>query len=158
MNLIRFACRFFSSFFRHVYHRFLIKWLVWIVGFNRNGAKGSRFNAIMRPFWKPAHAINKQRFFHKCENDHYQMKRSWYFLFLFCLKHKLWAHVRVLTRTHNLWFRAKIRKMYILYVNRQCQVHLSRNMRKPTMWFLTRSDTNQAIQLLEIARVLKFCI
>ena len=48
--------------------------------------------------------------------------------------------------------------MYILYVNRQCQVHLSRNMRKPTMWFLTRSDTNQAVQLLEMARVLKFCI
>ena len=31
-------------------------------------------------------------------------------------------------------------------------------MRKPTMWFLTRSDTNQAVKLLEMARGLKFCI
>ena len=31
-------------------------------------------------------------------------------------------------------------------------------MRKPTMWFLTRSDTNQAVQPLEMARGLKFCI
>ena len=31
-------------------------------------------------------------------------------------------------------------------------------MGKPTMWFLTRSDTNQAVQLLEIARGWKFCI
>ena len=34
---------------------------------------------------------------------------------------------------------------------------VSRDMRKPTMWFLTRSDTNQAVQLLEMARGLKFC-
>ena len=33
---------------------------------------------------------------------------------------------------------------------------MSRIMRKPTMWILTRSDTNQAVQLLEIARDLKF--
>ena len=32
------------------------------------------------------------------------------------------------------------------------------NMRKPTMWILTRSDTNQAVQPLEMARGLKFCI
>ena len=31
-------------------------------------------------------------------------------------------------------------------------------MRKPTMWILTRSDTNQAVQPLEMARGLKFCI
>ena len=31
-------------------------------------------------------------------------------------------------------------------------------MRKPTHWILTRSDTNQAVQPLEIARGLKFCI
>ena len=36
--------------------------------------------------------------------------------------------------------------------------HLSRNVRKPTMWILTRSDTNQAVQPLEKARGLKFCI
>ena len=34
--------------------------------------------------------------------------------------------------------------------------YLSRDMRKPTMWFLTRSDINQAVQPLEIARGLKF--
>ena len=31
-------------------------------------------------------------------------------------------------------------------------------MRKPTFWFLTRSDTNQAVQLQKIARGLKFQI
>ena len=31
-------------------------------------------------------------------------------------------------------------------------------VRKPTFWILTRSDTNQAIQPLEMARGLKFCI
>ena len=30
-------------------------------------------------------------------------------------------------------------------------------MRKPTIWILTRSDTNQAVQPLEMARGLKFC-
>ena len=35
---------------------------------------------------------------------------------------------------------------------------MSSNVRKPTIWILTRSDTNQAVQLLEIARGLKFCI
>ena len=31
-------------------------------------------------------------------------------------------------------------------------------MRKPTMWILTKSDTNQAVQPLEMARGWKFCI
>ena len=35
---------------------------------------------------------------------------------------------------------------------------MSHGMRKPTMWILTRSDTNQAVQPLEMARGLKFCI
>ena len=35
---------------------------------------------------------------------------------------------------------------------------LSRNMRKPTMWILTRSTTKQAVQPLEMARGLKYCI
>ena len=35
---------------------------------------------------------------------------------------------------------------------------MSRNVRKPTLWILTRSDTNQAIQPLEMARGWKFCI
>ena len=34
----------------------------------------------------------------------------------------------------------------------------SRIVRKPTMWILTRSDTNQAGQPLKVARGLKFCI
>ena len=37
-------------------------------------------------------------------------------------------------------------------------IQMSRNMRKPTMWILTRSDTNQAVQLLEMARGLKLWI
>ena len=36
-------------------------------------------------------------------------------------------------------------------------LQLSRNVRKPTMWILTRSDTNQGVQSLEMARGLKFC-
>ena len=31
-------------------------------------------------------------------------------------------------------------------------------MRKPTLWFPTRSDTNQAVQLQKMARGLKFRI
>ena len=38
------------------------------------------------------------------------------------------------------------------------KAQMSRDMKKPTMWILTRSDTNQAVQPLEMARVLKFCI
>ena len=36
--------------------------------------------------------------------------------------------------------------------------HLSRVMRKPTFWFPTWSDTNQAMQSQNMARGLKFCI
>ena len=39
-----------------------------------------------------------------------------------------------------------------------CQGDLSRVMRKPTFWFPTRSDTNQAVQLQKMARCLKFRI
>ena len=35
---------------------------------------------------------------------------------------------------------------------------MSRDMRKPTIWFLTRSDTNQAVQPMKMARGLKFQI
>ena len=35
---------------------------------------------------------------------------------------------------------------------------MSRNVRKTTMWILTRSNTNQAAQPLEMARGLKFGI
>ena len=41
----------------------------------------------------------------------------------------------------------------IPYIN-----HLSRVMRKPTFWFPTRYDTNQAVQLQQIDRGLKFWI
>ena len=34
-------------------------------------------------------------------------------------------------------------------------IYMSRVMRKPTFWFLTRSDTNQAVQLQKMARGLK---
>ena len=35
---------------------------------------------------------------------------------------------------------------------------MSRNVGKPALGILTRSDTNQAVQPLEMARGLKFCI
>ena len=37
-----------------------------------------------------------------------------------------------------------------------CQIQMSRVMRKPTFWFPTSSDTNQAVRLQKIARGLKF--
>ena len=51
----------------------------------------------------------------------------------------------------------------VIYTGRNPDVwvnchNMSRNMRKPTMWILTRSDTNQAVQQLEMSRGLKFCI
>ena len=40
-----------------------------------------------------------------------------------------------------------------------CGLHyMSRVMRKPTFWFTTWSDTNQAVQLQKMARGLKFRI
>ena len=38
------------------------------------------------------------------------------------------------------------------------QRNMSPTVRKPTIWILTRSDTNQAVQQLEMARGLKFWI
>ena len=35
---------------------------------------------------------------------------------------------------------------------------MSPGVRKPTIWILSASDTNQAVQLLVMARDLKFCI
>ena len=35
---------------------------------------------------------------------------------------------------------------------------MSPGVRKPTIWILTRSDTNQAVQPLKMARGWKFCI
>ena len=46
---------------------------------------------------------------------------------------------------------------YTLLANIQSQIiHLSRVMKKPTFWFPTWSDTNQAVQLQKIDRGLKF--
>ena len=36
------------------------------------------------------------------------------------------------------------------------QQHMSPGVRKPTIWILTRSDTNQAVQPLKMARGWKF--
>ena len=49
-------------------------------------------------------------------------------------------------------------KNFASYFKGDHKLNMSRNTRKPTMWFLTRSDTNQAVQLLKTARGLKFCI
>ena len=46
----------------------------------------------------------------------------------------------------------------IQFTEKTRNIIMSRVMRKPTMWILTRSDTNQAVQQLEMARGLKFCI
>ena len=47
---------------------------------------------------------------------------------------------------------------YSTFVVHICNEQMSRVMRKPTFWFLTRSDTNQAVQSQKIARGLKFRI
>ena len=51
----------------------------------------------------------------------------------------------------RIWFR--LHKFLVI-----ADAQMSRNMRKPTMWILSTSDTNQAVQPLEMARGLKFCI
>ena len=38
-----------------------------------------------------------------------------------------------------------------------CQAYLSHVMRKPTMWFPNKSDTNRAVQPQKMARGWKFC-
>ena len=51
--------------------------------------------------------------FHGCKKVNFQMKKMMYIFFNFCSKHRLWIHVRieaVLTSTHKLCFREKIRK------------------------------------------------
>ena len=44
------------------------------------------------------------------------------------------------------------------YCDLKSSAHLSRDVRKPTFWFPTWSDTNQAVQLQKMARGLKFRI
>ena len=43
-------------------------------------------------------------------------------------------------------------------VDRSIQSQLCRDMRKPTLWFPTRSDTNRAVQAQKLARGWKFWI
>ena len=50
---------------------------------------------------------------------------------------------------------------YLHLMGKSCSFglpYMNRNTRKPTTWILTRSDTNQAVQRLEMARVLKCCM
>ena len=63
----------------------------------------------------------------------------------------------IFTRTRSLMLlkiaiKHKGLKVFTVYIK------LSRVMRKPTFWFLTWSDTNQAVQLQKMARGLKFRI
>ena len=48
--------------------------------------------------------------------------------------------------------------LFVVLMNSLIENHKSRVMRKPTFWFLTWSDTNEAVQLQKIARGLKFRI
>ena len=59
---------------------------------------------------KISHAINK-RFFNFKKIQNFQL--IFLYFSYFCSKHRLWVHV--LTSTHNLCFRAKIRKIVLLY-------------------------------------------
>ena len=67
-----------------------------------------------------------------------------------------------LVRTPNCWFsHAKVQMVStLLYFSKMedCTFFLSLRMGKPTIWFVTRSDTNQPVQLQKMARSLKFCI
>ena len=62
--------------------------------------------------------------FNGCKSDNFQFKCLDFFL-IFCSKHRLWVHVRtapmrpvaVRTSTHDLCFRAKIRKKMYTPVN-----------------------------------------
>ena len=68
-------------------------------------------NTIMS-LQKLAHAIYRK--FCGCKNENFHWKISLMFSY-FCSKHRLWVHVRTtLASTHNLCFRAKIRKIGIL--------------------------------------------
>ena len=49
---------------------------------------------------------------------------------------------------------ATIHHVFTSLVNTATKPH----MRKPTFWYLTWSDTNQAVQLQKMVRGLKFCI
>ena len=55
-----------------------------------------------------------------------------------------------------MYFGQFFKEIFITSFNIVC--YMSCNMRKPTMWILTRSHTNQAVQPLEMTRGLKFCI
>ena len=54
-------------------------------------------------------------------------------------------------------YRERLQEERWTFITQQVN-RLSRVMRKPTFWFPTRSDTDQAVQLQKIARGLKFRI
>ena len=56
------------------------------------------------------------------------------------------------TTTLGGCYRAKLGMTDVLHASYEPQHD------KPTIWILTRSDTNQAVQPLEMTRGLKFCI
>ena len=45
-----------------------------------------------------------------------------------------------------------------VFLAKEVYMYMSRVMRKPTFWFPTRSNTNQAVQLQKMARGLRFWI
>ena len=62
------------------------------------------------------------------------------------------AHMKVSS------FTLHVTKCSSYFSENQNEIHLSRVMRKPTFWFPTWSDTNQAVQPQKIVRGLKFQI
>ena len=71
---------------------------------------------------------------------------------------KLYAHVYMRTRSYAPGA-SNITEYSFLFANHfQCTTQISRLVEKPTMWFPTRSDTNQAVHSQKRARNLKFLI
>ena len=68
-----------------------------------------------------------------------------------------------MTKSHKrddlelLYARDTLKFLHVAF-SLSASTYLSRVMRKPTFWFLTRSDTNQAVQLQKMTRGSKFWI
>ena len=74
---------------------------------------------------------------------------------LFCFCVFAYAKIRFSHVAASNYFMEKYVDMRIIS---KLSLNTSRNVRKPTMWILTRSDTNLAVQPLEMAWGLKVCI
>ena len=59
-------------------------------------------------------------------------------------------------KTHFWFLLTLFTPEVLLYADRLIKIQLSRVMRKPTFWFPTWSNTNQAVQLQKMDRGLKF--